>query len=446
MTSARTIQSTASHLRALLRSGLFRRAETDARTALLRIDELDGAAYKSVRTRLPWVWCAAGEVLWAIGDDRAAVPLLERARRDSASGARLFALGDLACVYAVAGDLSRAEERLDKLETVLGGSRLGAAGFAVRSRQHAARGVIALSRLQLEEAGGLATELAAGRADDDTWAIAARVLRSGQALLSGQPERAISALAETAALAETDAQAGVSPGIPIAPALAAAREGAASAAALAGGELGFVMRHSPSEAVEHRHQHLCRPSFQAIALLAVGRPEVAVRRTDECARGTVSHSSRTRVLLLAVRAAAFQAMGRTESAVACLVRLAPLCAESGAAEVCALPTRHRAALAGLAEQITSLPPFAIGSLVDRPRNGLDEVAESFGDLSAREWEVLRKLGSTSTLAEIGHELFTSRSTIASHCRGIYVKLGVGSRADAVSLAKRSGVFEVLDLA
>jgi LuxR family maltose regulon positive regulatory protein len=62
-----------------------------------------------------------------------------------------------------------------------------------------------------------------------------------------------------------------------------------------------------------------------------------------------------------------------------------------------------------------------------------------GELTARELTVLRMLTGTGTLREIGSELFVSPNTLKTHCRTIYRKLGVASRAEAVARARERGL-------
>jgi LuxR family maltose regulon positive regulatory protein len=62
-----------------------------------------------------------------------------------------------------------------------------------------------------------------------------------------------------------------------------------------------------------------------------------------------------------------------------------------------------------------------------------------GELTARELTVLRMLTGNGTLREIGGELFVSPNTLKTHCRTIYRKLGVTSRADAVARARERGL-------
>jgi LuxR family maltose regulon positive regulatory protein len=61
------------------------------------------------------------------------------------------------------------------------------------------------------------------------------------------------------------------------------------------------------------------------------------------------------------------------------------------------------------------------------------------ELTERELSVLRTLTGTGTLREIGRELYVSPNTLKTHCRTIYRKLGVASRAEAVSRARERGL-------
>jgi LuxR family transcriptional regulator, maltose regulon positive regulatory protein len=56
-------------------------------------------------------------------------------------------------------------------------------------------------------------------------------------------------------------------------------------------------------------------------------------------------------------------------------------------------------------------------------------------LTERELAVLRLLPTPLSTREIGHELSVSVTTVRSHVQAIYRKLGVTSRAEAVSQAR-----------
>jgi len=65
--------------------------------------------------------------------------------------------------------------------------------------------------------------------------------------------------------------------------------------------------------------------------------------------------------------------------------------------------------------------------------------DSTGSLTEREVVVLRMLGGTLTLREIGHELYLSANTVKTHTQAIYRKLGVSSRHEAVARGRRLGI-------
>jgi LuxR family transcriptional regulator, maltose regulon positive regulatory protein len=61
------------------------------------------------------------------------------------------------------------------------------------------------------------------------------------------------------------------------------------------------------------------------------------------------------------------------------------------------------------------------------------------DLSESELRVLRYLPSNLSAPEIGRELYLSLSTIKTHMRHIYAKLGVHRRTEAVERARQLGL-------
>ena len=62
-------------------------------------------------------------------------------------------------------------------------------------------------------------------------------------------------------------------------------------------------------------------------------------------------------------------------------------------------------------------------------------------VTRRERAVLEHLTTTLTHAQIAGRLFVSDNTLKSHCRNLYRKLGVNTRADAVSVARARGWLE-----
>jgi LuxR family transcriptional regulator, maltose regulon positive regulatory protein len=74
-----------------------------------------------------------------------------------------------------------------------------------------------------------------------------------------------------------------------------------------------------------------------------------------------------------------------------------------------------------------------------PRARPEQERAEFSELSERELHVLRLLPSSLSQGEIAGELFLSSSTVKSHVRSIFRKLGVDARADAVTRARELGL-------
>jgi DNA-binding NarL/FixJ family response regulator len=93
-------------------------------------------------------------------------------------------------------------------------------------------------------------------------------------------------------------------------------------------------------------------------------------------------------------------------------------------------------------------PFAPDELIARvrrlvARSTRPEAGTDRPKLTGREGEVMRLLANGLRQHEIAKELVISPKTVASHIEHILAKLGVHSRAEAVAVAHRSGLFERL---
>jgi LuxR family transcriptional regulator, maltose regulon positive regulatory protein len=108
----------------------------------------------------------------------------------------------------------------------------------------------------------------------------------------------------------------------------------------------------------------------------------------------------------------------------------------------------RRAITRARDLLAALPDPAAGpAFVERterllrltPRTRRDQARGEFWELSERELDVLRLLASSQSQREIAGELFVSFSTVKSHVRSIFRKLGVDSRTDAVSRARELGL-------
>ncbi len=112
---------------------------------------------------------------------------------------------------------------------------------------------------------------------------------------------------------------------------------------------------------------------------------------------------------------------------------------AGAAE---LADEAREALAALPEGTEALQARLadLDRRLARPsREADDREADNTETLTEREAAVLRMLGGTLSLREIGHEMYVSPNTVKTHTQAIYRKLGVSSRHDAVARGKRLGI-------
>jgi DNA-binding NarL/FixJ family response regulator len=82
---------------------------------------------------------------------------------------------------------------------------------------------------------------------------------------------------------------------------------------------------------------------------------------------------------------------------------------------------------------TYLPPPLAAKLAERV---------SGAGLSAREMEVLQRMAAGKSNKEIGAELFISEGTVKSHVKGIFTKLDVVSRTEAIAIATRRGLIQL----
>ena len=88
---------------------------------------------------------------------------------------------------------------------------------------------------------------------------------------------------------------------------------------------------------------------------------------------------------------------------------------------------------------TFADPGMLPSLLDRTERALGRPSRrrpsAMDALTERELVVLRLLATTLSQPEIAHELFVSVNTVRTHIQGIYRKLGVASREEAVATAR-----------
>ena len=100
----------------------------------------------------------------------------------------------------------------------------------------------------------------------------------------------------------------------------------------------------------------------------------------------------------------------------------------------------RDAASGDALLAPSITRRLVEAFVQRPRPG-DGVPDGFGDLTARELDVLRLVAHGLSNREIAGHLVVSESTAKTHVSRIFTKLGLRDRVQAVVLAYESGLVQ-----
>lgn len=100
-----------------------------------------------------------------------------------------------------------------------------------------------------------------------------------------------------------------------------------------------------------------------------------------------------------------------------------------------LLTRH---LLQLAEGIPAISPSVARRIMEHFRR-TGPAASPDGELTAREREVLALIGRGLRNSEVAADLGMAESTVASHIKAIYRKLGISSRAEASWHATRMGL-------
>jgi len=81
----------------------------------------------------------------------------------------------------------------------------------------------------------------------------------------------------------------------------------------------------------------------------------------------------------------------------------------------------------------------VPALVDRLGPGARPVEELTGELSPRELEVLRLLAAGLSTAAVAERLGLAAKTVSNHTTALLAKLGVSTRAEAVRIARDTGL-------
>ena len=101
----------------------------------------------------------------------------------------------------------------------------------------------------------------------------------------------------------------------------------------------------------------------------------------------------------------------------------------------------RAVANGDALLAPSVTRRVIEEFVRRPPSSVRALSPALGELTAREFEVLKAIARGLSNAEIARELFVSETTVKTHVAHVLTKLDLRDRVQAVVLAYESGLVE-----
>jgi LuxR family maltose regulon positive regulatory protein len=194
-------------------------------------------------------------------------------------------------------------------------------------------------------------------------------------------------------------------------------------------------REAEAEALLRKHPRSApgiAVNWARLALLA-DQPERAIHALDEISPDA-SISVRLRSEALLLRASAALRLGRTEFALAALDEAAGLMLDRQLAFALLLLQRSDVdALAALAAAKGSTGTVDFLAQVDGHPSIFGALRPAI-ELTERERVVLQQLVTTGNHAEIAAALFVSPNTVKSQLRGLYRKLGVASRREALLTA------------
>jgi len=164
-----------------------------------------------------------------------------------------------------------------------------------------------------------------------------------------------------------------------------------------------------------------------------------------------THNTRVRLDILALRALALDAGGRSEEALAALREAVELARQGGFIRLFLdLGPRMQTMLGSLARQGVAVDSTRriLAAFSDSRSDGPEAARERLSSpgssslvepLSARELDVLELLELRLSDKEIASKLFISPTTVKRHTANIYGKLGVHRRSDAVARAEALGI-------
>lgn len=331
------------------------------------------------------------------------------------------AAGKTALTYAIIGDYRRVDEWLTRHRSApLGQVFLGR---HVHSTGATARLLAAVDRLDLAEAEAASSELLSTDAHRELFWACVAYGHAQHALVTGTFASGLDEVRRARALHRDDLGHGAMAG----PLLAAVESDLLLA--LGRGNQARAVAYGP-----YRDHHLLRVSQARLALLT-GQPDEALRLATDSAweRRTFA---RSRVEMLLIHAVAAYRIGDAPAAQAALTRAVDAARFSGTLRpfrTVPLDDLHTLAVGiPAAEEMLASP-----ALQGRRQIFTEDVA--LISLTPREQQLLECLAGDLTRQQIANSLHISLNTIKVQLRGLFRKLDVESRADAVARGRAYGL-------
>ncbi|MDN5853671.1 MAG: LuxR C-terminal-related transcriptional regulator, partial [Actinomycetia bacterium] len=179
-------------------------------------------------------------------------------------------------------------------------------------------------------------------------------------------------------------------------------------------------------------------TIHAMVRAAQGRGDLAYDMLVPVIEGrSVCRTDTSLIAALTISAAQSLHASRAYGAFDCLQRALAMAAATGCYRPLAeAPEEVHAVMRDQSERLGAYAAV-VGDVLRYVRDASTRPAPG-SPLTGREMDILRELPTLNGIDEIGQNLLVSTNTVKTHVRGIYRKLGVSSRKDAVAEARRRG--------
>ncbi|MBZ2199458.1 LuxR C-terminal-related transcriptional regulator [Occultella gossypii] len=373
------------------------------------------------RVRHPLALLQAGITRALAGDIPGAVPMLQSAYERSPYGRSDYvakgAAGNLALFNAICGDLDIARRWLARHDEIP--STSSPHTERVLFTGDLARALVAIEALDNDGAEEALSRLEQGVNVEQSWGPVLTFLHARHGLVWGDRHRALSWLQR-----DTDRYAQrLGPASTMRPLLAAAEVDLLLSLGRGDQALARLNRVAPDPIVT---------ATRARLELLAGRPDEAARLAAEVT--DVTHTSRIRLEGLVVQATAAVRSGKSRHAREAFVLV----------QETVRSTEARLPLAGLAESDRQALHALVGATArDAERCPLERPMFpseiTVVRLTNQELLMLRGLASFQSQKELADAVYLSLNTVKTHLRAAYQKLGVSSRAEALTVASGAGL-------